>query len=343
MHSCTLCLAPWSVETLEQVDRVPRGLAQRSVVEDAHAGPAGAELGDDAGEFVDRTSRAQLGGQQMLAAEHLQRQVAVAVAIAVEEAAFLMPVQRIVGGIEIQHDLLRRGRMGGMGYRRITALLRDAGWTVNRRRVERIWQREGLKVPRRQPKRSRLWLNDGSCLRLRPERANYVWAYDFLEERTRDERKFRMFCVVDEFMREALEIWVARRLISSAVIGVLADLCLMRGTPTHIRSDNGPGFAAIAVKGWIAGVGASTVLIEPGSPWENGYVESFNGKLRDDLLNGEVFNTLMEAQALIEEWRPHDNWVRPHSALNYRPPAAETMPPTRPQIQPGRGQMAATH
>ena len=129
-----------------------------------------------------------------------------------------------------------------------------------------------------------------------------------------------MLCVVDEFTREALEIRVARRLTSSDVIDVLADLCLMRGTPTHIRSDNGPEFAAMAVKGWIAGVGASTVLIEPGSPWENGYVESFNGKLRDELLNGEVFNTLMEAQVLIEEWRPHYNWVRPHSALNDRPP-----------------------
>ena len=192
-------------------------------------------------------------------------------------------------------------RYGRYGYRRITALLRDAGWAVNRKRVERIWRREGLKVPLRQPKRGRLWLADGSCIRLRPERANHVWAYDFVEDRTRDGRKFRMLCVVDEFTREALAIRVARRLSASDVIDVLADLFLAQGTPLHIRSDNGPEFAAIAVKGWIHGVGAQTAFIEPGSPWENGYVESFNGKLRDELLNGEVFNTLREAQVLIEE------------------------------------------
>jgi transposase InsO family protein len=234
-------------------------------------------------------------------------------------------------------------RFGRYGYRRITALLRDAGWAVNRKRVERIWRREGLKVPQRQPRRGRLWLNDGSCIRLRPERANHVWAYDFIEDRTREGRRFRMLCVVDEFTREALAIRVARRLSSSDVIDVLADLFIARGAPTHIRSDNGPEFAAAAVKGWIHGVGAKTAFIEPGSPWENGYVESFNGKLRDELLDGEVFDTLREAQVLIEEWRRHYNRVRPHSALGYRPPAPETLQAATARSRSGGGHMAAVH
>ena len=216
---------------------------------------------------------------------------------------------------------------GRYGYRRIAALLRQAGWQINRKRVERIWRREGLKVPARQPKRDRLWLADGSCIRLRPERPNQVWAYDFVEDRTRDARKYRMLCVVDEFTREALAIRVARRLDSNHVIEVLAELCLVRGVPEHIRSDQGPEFIATAVKDWIAAVGAKTAYIEPGSPWENGYVESFNGKLRDELLNVEIFNSLREAQILIENWRRHYNTIRPHSALGYRPPAPEIIVP----------------
>ena len=216
---------------------------------------------------------------------------------------------------------------GRYGYRRIAALLRQAGWQINRKRVERIWRREGLKVPARQPKRDRLWLADGSCIRLRPERPNQVWAYDFVEDRTRDARKYRMLCVVDEFTREALAIRVARRLDSNHVIEVLAELCLVRGVPEHIRSDQGPEFIATAVKDWIAAVGAKTAYIEKSSPWENGYVESFKGKLRDELLNVEIFNSLREAQILIENWRRHYNTIRPHSALGYRPPAPEIIVP----------------
>ena len=225
---------------------------------------------------------------------------------------------------------------GRYGYRRVAALLRVAGWRANHKRVERIWRDEGLKVPPRQPKRGRLWLADGSCVRLRPERPNHVWAYDFVEDRTRDGRRFRMLCVVDGFTREALAIRVARKLGAADVIDTLADLFIARGVPAHIRSDNGPEFAAKAVRGWIAGVGARTAFIEPGSPWENGYVESFNGKLRDELLRAEVFNSLREAQVLIERWRKHYNTARPHSALGYRPPAPEVvmpvlpMPPFRP-------------
>jgi transposase InsO family protein len=178
-------------------------------------------------------------------------------------------------------------------------------------------------VPRKQPKKGRLWLNDGSCLRLRPERANHVWAYDFVEHRTHDGRKFRMLCVVDEFTREALAILVKRRLTSSDVLEVLAELMLARGTPSHIRSDNGPEFAAVAVKEWLGNLGVNTAFIEPGSPWENGYVESFNSKLRDELLDGEIFYSLKEAQILIEGWRRHYNTIRPHSALGWLPPAPE--------------------
>ncbi len=224
---------------------------------------------------------------------------------------------------------------GRYGYRRVTALLRAEGWACNHKRVERIWRREGLRVPARQPKRGRLWLNDGSCVRLRPEKPNDVWAYDFVEDRTRDGRKIRMLNVVDEFTRECLCIRVGRKLGSAEVIDVLADLFIARGTPGYIRSDNGPEFVATAVKGWITGIGAKTAYIEPGSPWENGYVESFNGKLRDELLNMEVFNTLLEAKVLIEQWRVHYNTVRPHSSLGYRPPAPEVIVLGRP-MPPGR-------
>lgn len=230
---------------------------------------------------------------------------------------------------------------GRYGYRRITALLNAAGWDVSVSRVARIWRREGLKVPARQPKRRRLWLADGSCIRLRPERVNHVWAYDFVEHRTSDGRKYRMLNIVDEFSRECLAIKVARRLNSHAVIEALADLFVLRGVPAHIRSDNGPEFIAAAVKRWIGAVGSKTAYIERGSPWENGYVESFNGRLRDELLNGEIFTTLREAQIVIETWRQHYNRVRPHSSLGYRPPAPEVVAwPASPAVESARPAIA---
>jgi putative transposase len=234
-------------------------------------------------------------------------------------------------------DIIELARQyGRYGYRRVTALLRSAGWSVNHKRVERIWRREGLKVPARQPKRGRLWLNDGSCIRLRPERPNHVWSYDFVEDRTHDGRKYRMLNVIDEFTRECLAIRVRRRLNAVDVIDVLTDLFILHGIPGHIRSDNGPEFVAIAVRTWIAAVGAKTAYIEPGSPWENGYCESFNAKLRDELLDGEIFYSLKEAQTLIESWRRHFNTSRPHSALGYRPPAPESVPwPPSPASLPG--------
>jgi putative transposase len=225
-------------------------------------------------------------------------------------------------------DIIALARQyGRYGYRRITALLRDAGWVVNAKRVERIWQREGLKVPARQPKRGRLWLNDGSCVRLRPEHRDHVWSYDFVEDRTHDGRKFRTLNVVDEFTRECLAIRVARKLKAVDVIDVLSDLFILRGVPGHVRSDNGPEFVAQAVQDWIKAVGAKTAYIAPGSPWENGYVESFNARLRDELLDGEIFFSLREAQVIIESWRLHYNTVRPHSAIGYKPPAPEVFVP----------------
>jgi len=224
---------------------------------------------------------------------------------------------------------------GRYGYRKIAELLRRAGWLVNDKRVERIWRREGLKVPTRQPKRARLWLNDGSCIRLRAERPNHVWSYDFLEERTHDGRKIRLLNVIDEFTHECLFIRVARRLKSIDVIDVLSDLFILRAVPEHIRSDNGPEFLARAVQEWILAVGAKTAYITPGSPWENGFIESFNARLRDELLNGEIFYTLREAQIVIESWRRHYNTVRPHASVGYRAPAPEVFVPAPAATRPG--------
>ncbi len=223
-------------------------------------------------------------------------------------------------------DIIRlASEYGRYGYRRIAALLKSEGWTVNVKRVERIWRREGLKVPQKQPKRGRLWLNDGSCVRLRPEYPNHVWSYDFVESRTHDGRKLRMLNVIDEFTRESLAIRIDRKLNSINVIDVLTDLFILRGPPGHVRSDNGPEFIAKAVREWIVAVGAKTAFIEPGSPWENGYCESFNSKLRDELLNGEIFYSLAEAKVVIENWRRHYNTARPHSSLGYRPPAPQAV------------------
>ena len=207
-------------------------------------------------------------------------------------------------------------RYGRYGYRRIAALLCDAGWQVNDKRVERLWRREGLKVHGKQPKRGRLWLNDGSCVRLRAERADHVWSYDLVHHRTHDGRAFRTLNVLDEFTRESLAIRVRRKLSSVDVIDVLTDLFILRGIPAYIRSDNGLEFVAEAVRQWIAAVGVRTAFIEPGSPWENGNIESFNARLRDELLNGDIFNTLKDARVLFEDWRRHYNTVRPHASLD---------------------------
>ena len=239
--------------------------------------------------------------------------------------------QRYLPNIQVDEKPLTRriielaSIFGRYGYRRITALLQEDGWWVNHKRVERIWRREGLKVPKKQPKRGRLWINDGSCIRRRSESQNDVWAYDFVQGRTHDGRSFRMLTLIDEFTRECLSIDVARQLNSEDVLERLTWLMVTRGVPNHIRSDNGPEFTAKVVQKWLERVGVRTLFIEPGSPWENGYVESFNGKLADELLEREVFYTLHEAKVLIERWRILYNTIRPHSALGYRPPSPEAI------------------
>jgi len=239
--------------------------------------------------------------------------------------------QRYVPHARADEDALTRAvialarRFGRYGYYKITELLKAAGWTVNAKRVQRIWRTEGLKVPSKQPKRSRLWLADGSCIRLRPTHRNHVWTYDFVTETTHDGRKFRILSVLDEYTRECVGMKIARHIRSHDVLYLLSELFLEHGVPEHIRSDNGPEFVAKAIRKWLADLGVTTLFIEPGSPWENGYIESFNGKLRDELLNGEIFYTLKEAQILIGHWRLEYNHIRPHRSLGGRPPAPEAL------------------
>ena len=219
------------------------------------------------------------------------------------------------------------GQYGRYGYRRVHALLKSKGWQVSHGRVMRLWRREGLKVPAKQPKRGRLWLNDGSCIRLRPEYQHHVWSWDFVFIQTDEGRAVKPMVVIDEFTRECLAIYVARRIRARDALEVFADLTERHGVPRYIRSDNGPEMIAKVLRRWLKRLGTETIYITPGSPWENGYCGSFNGKLRDELLNGEIFYTLKEAQVVIEHWRCLYNTIRPHSALRYRPPAPETTPP----------------
>ena len=212
-------------------------------------------------------------------------------------------------------------RYGRYGYKRITALLRTEGWHVNHKRVERIWRAEGLKVPQKHKKKGRLYLNDGSCVRLRPCWPNHVWAYDFVAERLIDGTKIRTLTVVDEYTRECLSLRTGYSLKADDVMDVLTGLFVTRGIPDHIRSDNGSEFTAKSIREWLPKLGIKTLYIEPGSPWENGYNESFNGRLRDECLNGETFHTLREAQVILEQWRHHYNHIRPHTSLGYKPPA----------------------
>ena len=214
---------------------------------------------------------------------------------------------------------------GRYGYRQVTGLLNNEGWGVNHKRVERIWREEGLKVPKRQPKRRRLWLNDGSIVRLRAEFPKHVWSYDFMEDRTHNGVKYRILNVIDEYTRECLAVKVARRLKHADVLETLNELFIERGVPVHIRSDNGSEFTAKRVRTWLNMLEVKPLFIAPGSPWENGFVESFNRRMREELLNGEIFYSIKEAQVLIEMWCRHYNTVRPHSALGYRPPAPESV------------------
>lgn len=216
---------------------------------------------------------------------------------------------------------------GRYGYRRITALIRRDGYKINHKRVQRIWRQEGLKVPGKQPKRRRLWFNDGSCIRHRPMYKNHVWSYDFVMDRTEDGRSFKILNIIDEYSRECLAIEIKRKLNSFDVLETLAKCFMIYGPPAFIRSDNGAEFIANKLRQWLSDLKVKTLYIEPGSPWENGYVESFNARLRDELLNGEIFYTLNEAKVIIEKWRREYNTIRPHSSLGYKPPAPVTILP----------------
>jgi putative transposase len=244
----------------------------------------------------------------------------------VEQARATQRLRLLVSGEEARlvADITELStRYGRYGYRRITALLNNnKGWQVNHKRVERIWRIEEFKVPKKQSKRGRLWLNDGSCIRLRPEHKDHVWSYDFVTARTSEGRAFKLLTLIDEYTRECLAILVERHITSEDVINQMYTQFLLRGVPEHIRSDNGPEFTAKAIRSWLAEMGVKTLFIEPGSPWENGYIESFNGKLRDELLDREIFTTLTGAKVLITEWRKEYNQVRPHSAKGYKPPTA---------------------
>jgi putative transposase len=228
-------------------------------------------------------------------------------------------------------------RMGRIGYKKVTGILKAEGWRVNHKRVLRLWRQEGLKVPKRQPKRRRLWMGDGSCIRLRAERPNHVWSYDFVKDTTSDGKPLRFLTVIDEFTRECLALPVGRTFKAEDVQITLKQLFVDRGLPEFIRSDNGPEFVADAVKGWLHKLKVRTLFIEPGSPWENGFNESFNGKFRDEFLTGEIFDTVWEARVLAEDWRRLYNTIRPHGRLKYLPPkpgAVELVPKAFQDINP---------
>jgi putative transposase len=213
------------------------------------------------------------------------------------------------------------GRRPRYGYRRIWALLRREGWRVNRKRVYRVWRQQGLKVPKKQRKKRRLGSGVNGCVRRPAQHKDHVWAWDFWRDRTSDGRALKWFTLVDEYTRECLALEVRRGMTTGAVQEVLAGVVRDRGAPRHVRSDNGPEFIAKAIRSWTAGAGLETLYIEPGAPWQNGYAESFNSKVRDELLNAEEFGSLLEARVLAKEWRRDYNQFRPHSSLGYRTPA----------------------
>jgi len=213
---------------------------------------------------------------------------------------------------------------GRAGYRQIAGMIRNAGIPINHKRVARIWREEGLKVPKKQVKKARIHLGDGSCMRLRAEHANHVWSYDFVEDRTMDGRKIRILNIIDEHTRECLASKVRRHFRSKDVIETLSDIMIKKGVPQHIRSDNGPEFIAKALRKWLGDLGVACAYIEPGSPWENGFIESFNSKMRDEHLDGELFGNLEEAQVLTDWWVRYYNTIRPHSSLGGRPPAPQS-------------------
>lgn len=240
----------------------------------------------------------------------------------------------------VQEMLELVGQHPRYGYRFIWALLRKRGWQVNRKRVYRLWRQEGLKVPQKQHKRRRLGTSDNSCVRHKAEHKDHVWAWDFVHDRTTHGRPLKWLSIVDEYTRECVALEIGRGITAERVIDVLVDLFRIRGVPKHIRSDNGPEFIAHAIRQWLAKAGVETLYVKPGSPWENGYAESFHSRLRDELTNREEFTSLAEARYLADAWRLEYNHRRPHSSLAYQTPAefaagcAAASAPAAPTLQP---------
>jgi len=232
-----------------------------------------------------------------------------------------------------QHDdqalrlaLIRLAKQyGRYGYRKIAELLRIEGWKVNHKKAERIWREEGLQLPKRHKKRKRLYHKDSSIIRLRPLYPNHIWSIDFVHDKLSNGRPYKMLTVLDEYTRQALCVAVNIKIGSAEVLEALYSLILEHGKPEYIRSDNGPEFIAAALQEWLLKVGISPIQIHPGSPWENGYNERFNGTLRKEVLNAEWFTTTKQAQTVINQWLKQYNHIRPHQALNMRPPVPETL------------------
>jgi len=229
------------------------------------------------------------------------------------------------------------GKYPRYGYRFITAKLRQEGWQVNKKRVQRLWRKEGLQVPYRRKMKKSPGSSENSCSVRKAEHINHVWTYDFMSDQTEDSRSLKLLTVLDEWTRESLAIEVGRSIRAKDVILVLDYLFMIRAVPGFIRSDNGPEFIAVAVRRWLKQKEVGTLYIEPGSPWENGYIESFNGRLRDEVLDREVFYSVKEAKVIVEGWRLEYNNHRPHSGLFYMTPAAFAagcIPSASPTAQP---------
>lgn len=235
--------------------------------------------------------------------------------------------------IKRMHELARSNPRHG--YRMITGWLRGEGWRVNHKRVHRLWRREGLKVRQNTHKKRRLGSSENGVVRHRADHKDHVWAWDFIHDRTEDGRALKWLSVVDEYTRECLALEVARSITSTDVIDVLIELMHVRGVPEHIRSDNGPEFIAKALRRWLASASVETLYIEPGAPWQNGYAESFHSRLRDELLNCELFTCLAEAKHLATQWRLEYNHRRPHSSLGYVPPASYAASLAEPPLRAG--------
>ena len=216
-------------------------------------------------------------------------------------------------------------RYGRYGYRKIAALLHMEGWEVNHKKVERLWSEEGLQLPKRHKKRRRLYHKDSSVIRLRPQYQNHIWSVDFVHDKLSSGRSYKMLTVLDEYTRQALCVEVKSRMGSADVLEALYPLLLTRGKPEYIRSDNGSEFIATALQLWLRRVGIKPIQIYPGSPWENGYNERFNGTLRHEVLNAEWFTSVAQAQIVINMWLKEYNNIRPHQSLNMRPPIPETL------------------